>query len=105
MARAKQKTESVKPVEISCYAPNAREVFVAGTFNNWDPNVTTMESRGGGMWRTILRLKPGIYEYKFFFDGEWSCKPGSSEFDPSLSELDDCVPNIYGTMNRKLEVT
>lgn len=104
MAKPNQKREELKVVEISCSTSNAREVFVAGTFNNWHPNLTPMESKGGGVWSTTLRLKPGTYEYKFLIDGEWSCKPGLHEFDPSLSELPDCVHNVYGTMNRKLEV-
>jgi 1,4-alpha-glucan branching enzyme len=29
------KTTSSKPVELSCHAPEAQAVFVAGTFNDW----------------------------------------------------------------------
>jgi len=56
------------------------------------------------MWRVSLKLAPGIYEYKFLVDGQWVCKPGMDEHDPTLLSEADCVVNAYGTANRKLEV-
>jgi Glycogen recognition site of AMP-activated protein kinase len=52
----------------------------------------------------MLKLPTGSYEYKFVVDGKWVCEPGVDEFDPKLVGSPDCVPNVYGTVNRKLDV-
>jgi 1,4-alpha-glucan branching enzyme len=75
MKRATQKGRSLRAVEISCHAPDARDVFLAGTFNGWDPSACSMKRAAQGMWRATLQLAPGIYEYKFLVDGKWVCKP------------------------------
>ena len=104
MKKEKQEGLSVKSVEISCHAPDAGSVFLAGTFNAWDPSACPMKRTAGGMWRATLQLAPGVYEYKFQVDGEWACKPGIDELDPSLLSSSECVPNIHGTTNRRVEV-
>ena len=102
MSKAKQKTP-IRSVEISCIAPAAREVFVAGTFNGWDQ--APMKNKPGGRWIAKLSMQPGEHEYKYIVDGEWCCKPGVSEFDPVLSSDEGYVGNAYGTKNCKLVVT
>ena len=76
-----------------------QEVFLAGSFNDWDPTGTPMESQGDGSWQAELELAPGRYEYKFIVDGTWCCEPGRTD-----SDCADCVPNPFGTMNRVIEV-
>ena len=46
----------------------AREVKLAGEFNNWEPETITRE---GESWVRVLSLAPGQYAYKFVVDGEW----------------------------------
>ena len=104
MKRAKRQGRSLRSVEISCHAPDAQSVFLAGTFNAWDPSARPMKKATEGMWRSTLQLAPGVYEYKFLVDGEWVCKPGVDEIDPTLLSDSDCVPNVYGTANRRVEV-
>ena len=104
MNTAKQKDHSLESVEISCHALDAGSVFLAGTFNAWDPSACPMQRAAGGVWRATLQLAPGIYEYKFLVDGKWVCKPGVDELDPSLLSDLDCVPNVCGTANRRVEV-
>lgn len=70
-------------------APEAREVFLAGDFNNWDVRANPMKKDKKGLWKGNLPLAPGRYEYRFLVDGSW-------ENDPSCS---CCVPNQYGSMN------
>lgn len=36
MKKPKQRKQ-LKSVELSCFAPDAEEVSVGGTFNGWDP--------------------------------------------------------------------
>ena len=86
--------------DFTCHAPNAETVFLAGSFNNWDPNTTPMHPRGDAIWSTGLELAPGRYEYKFIIDGVWSCGADCNETLP----CPHCVPNAFGTMNRVIEV-
>jgi hypothetical protein len=64
---------------------DAGRVFLAGNFNNWDPNELMMEKTGNG-WQLPYKLAPGNYEYKFIMDGRWIPDPanpyctGSGEF-------------------------
>jgi|SRR5579883_180386 1,4-alpha-glucan branching enzyme len=102
--KRKKERHRAKRVEIFCFAPDAQQVFLAGTFNEWDPSRATMSKGEGGIWRVTLRLPIGSYEYKFVVDGKWVCEPGVDERDPKLVGSPDYVPNVYGTMNRKLDV-
>ncbi len=95
-----QKTNS-KPVELSCHASNAQNVFVAGSFNDWRPEATPLKKQSDGSWLTKLSLKPGHYEFKFIVDGQWCCEPGCEH---EYHGCPKCCANESGTMNRVLEV-
>jgi 1,4-alpha-glucan branching enzyme len=96
------KRRHTKSVEISCSAPAAQEVLLAGTFNEWNPGTTPMRKTTGGLWCVTLELEPGTYEYKFLVDGIWLCQPGTDESDPALLDSADCIRNVFGSLNRKL---
>ncbi len=70
-------------------APDAKEVNLVGSFNNRNISETPMKKDQNGVWKRSLSLEAGIYEYRFFVDGNW-------EDDPSCSS---CVPNEFGTKN------
>lgn len=55
--------------------PNAREVLLAGSFNNWTGAANPMVREEGGTWAAVVRLEPGTYEYKFIADGQWVADP------------------------------
>jgi len=78
-----------KKVQFEFSAPEAREVFVAGEFNNWDARANPLKKDKNGMWKLTLPLMPGRYEYRFLTDGNW-------ENDCSCS---GCVPNNFGSLN------
>jgi hypothetical protein len=86
---------------VSTKAPKAREVFVAGTFNDWNPKSHPLKRTGDGQWVLTLDLPPGRYEYKFVIDGEWCCEQGC---DKPYDGCPNCVANQFGTMNRVLVV-
>ncbi len=92
--------EKRKAATISCTAPDAKSVFVAGTFNDWNPECAPMKRSEDGQWSANFDLIPGRYEFKFIVDGEWCCAPGC-EGDHVCAK---CVSNDCGTMNRVLEV-
>ncbi len=94
------RTAETNVVTLSCRAPSAQAVFVAGTFNDWHPEATPMIRGDEGEWSVALNLPPGRHELKFLVDGEWCCEPGRDDADLSCA----CVSNPFGTMNRVLEV-
>lgn len=94
-----QKAPELIRTEFSCNAPNAKTVFLAGTFNDWNPTALPMSKRDDGVWIAVLDLAAGFYHYKFVIDGEWTCDP-TGRCAPGESQVDQCVPNAYGTMDR-----
>jgi 1,4-alpha-glucan branching enzyme len=70
-------------------APEAKEVSLAGSFNQWNTQANPMKKDKKGIWKATLSLKPGRYEYRIFADGSW-------ENDPSCSS---CVANEFGGQN------
>lgn len=65
--------------EFSLYAPDARAVYVAGTFNHWDPARTLLRTDKHGHWKIEMVLQPGRYEYRFVVDGVWTNDPRARE--------------------------
>ena len=100
-AAATAEAARTKP-EFMVYAPEAKTVSLAGTFNDWSLDATPLNRDAEGTWRLTLDLPPGRYEYKFIINGKWCCEPG---FDPAYDGRAGCVCNEHGTMNRVLDVT
>ena len=100
-ANQPQPRERTKGTLFSCRAPHAGIVYLAGTFNGWDPAATTLTRRADGTWAATLDLPPGRYEYKYVVDGRWCCEPGREE---PAAGCPHCVRNSFGTMNRLAEV-
>lgn len=103
MATTKQiKADTAKTpaAKFKCHAPDAQQVFVAGTFNEWKPDAMPLVRDKAGHWRGSLKLPPGRHEFKFVVDGRWWCDPGCK----GDHACPNCVPNQLGSMNRVLEV-
>ncbi|MGH7530846.1 MAG: isoamylase early set domain-containing protein [Gemmatimonadales bacterium] len=64
-------------------APEARQVTVAGTFNQWDPQAAPLVRTGpAGTWTATLRLPAGEHEYAFVVDGvRWVPDPAAPAVD------------------------
>lgn len=86
---------------ISTTAPGAKTVFVAGTFNDWNPESHPLSHLRDGRWALALDVPPGRHEYKFIIDGQWCCEQGC---DKPHDGCPECVANELGTMNRVLIV-
>lgn len=54
----------------------AKQIIVAGNFNNWNQRELPMDKVEGG-WDLPYVLKAGNYEYKFIADGKWMTDPGN----------------------------
>ncbi|MDI6756901.1 MAG: glycogen-binding domain-containing protein [Endomicrobiia bacterium] len=60
----------------------AKNVAVAGSFNNWSVSSHRLEKDKSGLWKAAVPLGKGKYQYKFVVDGEWkedSSNPQNSE--------------------------
>ena len=60
-----------KEVVFSIFAPEAKEVFVAGDFNEWKTDDSGRMGAKDGLWIKKAKLKPGHYRYRFVTDGKW----------------------------------
>jgi 1,4-alpha-glucan branching enzyme len=83
--------ETANGMIFSYHAPSARQVTLAGNFNNWggtqgggryDPSIDPMtDVDGDGVWQIVLPLPPGRYQYKFVVDGgvRWEQDPNNPD--------------------------
>ena len=84
-----------KSVTFTVHAESGKTVYLAGTFNNWDPTGKKMlEKKGDGVYSVAIKLVPGTYQYKFVIDGTWCADPENRDF----------VQNDHGTLNSVITV-
>lgn len=62
-------------VTVKLNYPDAREVFIAGDFNNWSKDQAFAMNQSNGSWMKRLSLKNGQYHYRFIVDGQWITDP------------------------------
>jgi 1,4-alpha-glucan branching enzyme len=72
-------------------APAARQVSLAGDFNNWDPKAGPMHKGLDGVWHLSVALKPGRYEYRFFADEVWCDDPAAQQKAANSLGTENCV--------------
>ena len=91
------KAEAPQPpqVVLELVNPAAKQVFVAGSFNNWQPEQTPLVAAGNGRWTGDLKVAPGLYEYLFVVDGQWLPDPKATQ----------SVENPFGGRNSVLKVS
>ncbi|MBN1893319.1 alpha amylase N-terminal ig-like domain-containing protein [bacterium] len=71
------------PFRFRAVIGGVNQVYLAGTFNDWDGGRHEMQDRDGdGLFETNLLLPAGRYLYKFVVDGEWLTDPEAKEFEP-----------------------
>ena len=73
--------------------PLAKEVYLAGSFNLWNPEANRMVKKEGA-FRIKLHLAPGQYQYKFVVDGRWHNDPAAATQ----------APNEFGGLNSVVQV-
>ena len=62
----------LKVQAFSFLAPEAKNVYVVGNFNNWKADESSrLDQMPDGRWEKRLALKPGTHKYKFIVDGKW----------------------------------
>jgi len=70
-------------VRFVLFAPDAQQVALAGTFNQWDQAATPLVRTGTpGVWAATLTLPAGQHQYAFVVDGaRWVADPGAPAVD------------------------
>ena len=87
-------------VVFSVEAPGAERVQLVGDFNEWGTEDSEME-RVGRVWRKVVNLHPGRYQYRFVVDGQWLSDPSNSAQEPcpggynSVLHLDEKSAETY----------
>lgn len=107
MAAAKKETKKKTPstktakpklkrkrVTLAFKAEPGSEVFVAGTFNNWNPSEKKMKETADGEFSIQLMLPSGEHEYKIISNGRWLPDPNAVGWSP----------NPFGSFNSVIRV-
>jgi len=85
----------MQEISLTFDSPDAKEVFLAGDFNQWQLNhESKMELSQDGRWIKRLQLQPGCYRYRFVVDGQWRQDPANPSYQM----------NPFGSMDSLLEV-
>jgi 1,4-alpha-glucan branching enzyme len=66
---------TIKPIPFTFMALEAKEVFIAGDFNDWDSTAHPMKRMPDGAWRTEITLSHGHHHYLFIVDGKPTLDP------------------------------
>ena len=63
----------IKEVTFTMESPAAKDIYIAGDFNEWQINDESRLALGeNGCWEKRVTLRHGRYRYKFVVDGEWT---------------------------------
>ena len=95
----KQKSSKLLPTAgwtaFHLFAPDAREVKLAGDFNEWKPEAMQKSAEEYGVWEIRRKLGAGEYQYKFVVDEVWHLDP----------ECTITICNSFGTYNSVVRVS
>jgi 1,4-alpha-glucan branching enzyme len=84
-----------KALQFEIAAKEDSKVYVAGSFNNWDPTTHPLEHHPeDGVFRATINLPEGTHESKFVVNGVWHLDTQCPHF----------VPNAHGTLNSVVHV-
>jgi hypothetical protein len=89
-----KETAKMNNVVFSLLAPDAKEVFLVGEFNNWTKDENSRLENINGLWAKDMVLNKGSFRYKFVVDGNWISDPDN----PSQEK------NPYGEMDSVIKV-
>lgn len=63
----------------------AKNIFLVGDFNNWNPEVDQLTKDQSGLWYIVKKLYAGKYMYQYIIDDEWTLDPFNSEAKADLN--------------------
>jgi AMP-activated protein kinase-like protein len=90
-------------VRFVLYAPGARQVGLAGTFNHWDQSATPLARAGrDGVWTVTIALPAGQHQYAFVVDGRrWVADPAAPGVDDGFGRRNSLIA-VSGSGGRTL---
>jgi len=78
-----------RPVPFWVEVAAARDVRITGDFSLWSRSGVRLHPDGHGVWRGLLSLPRGVYEYRLLIDGAWADHPSATRH----------VGNDFGSRN------
>lgn len=90
----KEELPALREIMFNLRAPDAKEVYVVGDFNNWTPDENSRMQMDSEAWQKKMPLEPGRYHYRFVVDGQWVDDPGNPRKES----------NPFGDTNSLLEI-
>lgn len=90
----KEEIPKLTEVIFSVMAPQAKEVYITGDFNDWKLDPDSRMELDNGAWSKRLSLTKGKYRYRFVIDGKWTEDPSNP-----VQEV-----NPYGEVDSAIEV-
>ena len=85
---------AVRLTTFSLDAPEARSVYVTGSFNDWSLDEKCRMRLEWGHWLVDFNLRPGVHKYQFIVDGRWREDPANPRQER----------NSFGDINSLVEV-
>jgi len=93
-AIVKEEVNGLLKTSFAIKAPEARSVYVTGSFNDWSLDEGCRMRQENDQWTVDVALKPGVYKYQFIVDGRWREDPSNP-----MQER-----NSFGDINSLIEV-
>lgn len=90
----KERLPRLMEVTFSLAAPEAKEVYLAGDFNDWKLDNHSRMQQYQGIWKKRINLAGGKYRYRFVVDGNWT-----EDISNPAKET-----NPYGSVDSLIEV-
>lgn len=81
-------------VRFEIRAPDAGEVTLAGSFNDWSPQgIQLVENAATGLWTATVPLAPGEHQYLFVIDGsQWIPDPSAhAQVDDGFGQANSVI--------------
>jgi len=78
------------PVQFRWHHGAQREVYVVGSFSNWQTKIRLTREEDG-LFGTVVQIVPGIHQYKFIVDGEWRCAQDQPRCLDSVGNENNCI--------------
>jgi cytoskeletal protein CcmA (bactofilin family) len=69
------KSDDVTTHVFSLDRPEAHEIRISASWNDWDPDGVRLMRDEDGVWSTKVALSPGLHAYRFNVDGRWMADP------------------------------
>jgi len=90
----KEKLPALAEMAFCVSAPQAKDVYLVGDFNNWKLDDASRMLQENGAWKKKVNLRHGKYRYRFVIDGNWT--------EDSLNPVREMNP--YGSLDSLVEV-